>query len=247
VARKRAEPQPLRFRGAPIGMEAFAPTESVSVPDGAGATLRLPSVAELEPLPLEASPLVGGTSYVRLSLPQTTPPGTYDGTMRLGETEVPVVAEVEPYPSLQLAPTQLQLEAEPGAQVEAHVTAFNDGNVSLEIGATHALGLFDVVGAERGIRAAFTADTEKGQRRLDRLVDELAESDGGLVRLQVTEGAGVLEPAELHQLRLVFRLSEDLEPGHTYSGTWALHNLRYYVRVVVPPAAKRPTRGRSKE
>jgi hypothetical protein len=250
MARKRAEPQPepLRFRGAPAGLEGFAPTESVAgTPEAGAATLRLPSVAELASLPVEASPLAGGTSYVRLSLPPATPPGTYDGTLRVGDGEVPVVAEVEPYPSLQLAPTQLQLEAEPGADVEAHVTALNDGNVPLEIAAADAFGLFDVRGAERSIRAAFTADTEQGERRIDRLVDELAGSHGGLVRVKVAEGAGPLAPGELRPLRLVFRVSETLERGQTYSGTWPLHSLRYYVRVVVPPAPeKKTTRGRTR-
>ena len=226
-------------------MEALAPAELVTAEAaGAGVMLRLPSVSDLAPLPLDASPLPAGASYLRLSLPQTTPPGSYEGTIRLGEQEIPVVAEVESYASLQLAPTQLQLETVPGGETEAHVTALNDGNVGLEIGRAHAFGIFDVLGAERGIRAAFTADTDASERRLDRLIDELADSHGGLVRVQVAEGDGVLDPGAVRDLRVSFRFSDDLEPGHTYSGTWPLHTLRYYVRVAVAPAREQATRRR---
>ena len=243
MARKRArQQQPLRFRGAPVGLESFAPAERVAP---TGATVRIPAVAELAPLALEASPVAGDAAYLRLSLPQSTPPGTYEGVLHAEEGDVPVVAEVEEYPSLQLAPSQLQLSAEVGGEAEAHLTALNDGNVPLEIGRTHAFGLFDVVGAERGIRAAFTDDVDQGRQRLDRLVDELAASHGGLARVRVTAGDGVLDPGDVRELRCVFRFSDDLEPGHTYSGTWPLHTLRYYVRVSVAAAREKTRRRRA--
>ena len=243
MARKRAQQQPpLRFRGAPVGLESFVPADRVAA---TGATVRIPAVAELAPLALEASPIAGGAAYLRLSLPQSTPPGTYEGVLHVTEGDVPVVAEVEEYPSLQLAPTQLQLATEAGGEAEAHLTAVNDGNVPLEIGKAHAFGLFDVVGAERGIRAAFTEDAGEGRQRLDRLADELAASHGGLARVQVAEGEGVLEPGEVRDLRCVFRFSDDLEPGHTYSGTWPLHTLRYYVRVSVAQAREKTRRRRA--
>jgi hypothetical protein len=223
-------------------MQTFAPTETVTAAD---LTVRLPSVAELAPLPLETSPLTGGTSFVRLALPASTPPGTYDGTMRLGAKSVPIVAEVEPYVSLRLAPAQLQFEAAPGAEVTAHVTVFNDGNVPLELGSAHAFGLYDTTAAERSIRVALTATVAPGERRVDRLVDELADGHGGLMRVKVAEGAGMLEPAGVAQLELLFRVADALEPGRTYSGTWPLHNVRYYVRVVVP-AEQKPRRATSR-
>jgi len=152
-----------------------------------------------------------------------------------------VAAEVESYPSLRLAPAQLLVEAGPGDAVEAHVTALNDGNVPLELPEATAFGLFDVAGAERGVLAAFTSP-EGGEARLGALADELAASHGGLVRVQIAEGAGVLAPGEVRALLLRLRLSDGLERGRTYSGTLSLHTLRYYVRVTVGADESRPRR-----
>lgn len=246
MARQRADqPPPLRFRGPPTGLEAFAAGGLVAGGD-LSATLKTSGpTPSIEPVPVVATPVGEAAAYVRLSLPAATPPGTYEGTMRAGETTVPVWLEVEPFPSLRLAPAQLNLELEAGGQADAHVTALNDGNTSLEIPNALAFGLFDVGGAERGIRAAFTTH-EGGEARVAALADELAASHGGLARVQVAEGAGVLDPGEVRTLLLRLRLSESVEPARTYSGTLALYALRYYVRVVVLPAANRATTRRRK-
>lgn len=245
MARKRAEQPPLRFRGPPAGLQAFAPA-AVAADVELTATLKLPGPPpSIEPLGVDSAAVAGGAVHVRLSLPPTTPPGTYDGTMRAGDATIPVSVEVESFQSLRLAPPQLSLEADAGGEVEAHVTALNDGNVPLEIPNALAFGLFDVGGAERGIRAAFAAP-EAGSRRVDALVDQLAASHGGLARVQVAEGAGELEPGEVRTLLLRLRLSESVEAGRTYSGTLALYTLRYYIRVAVRPAAK-PVTTRKRE
>jgi hypothetical protein len=237
VARQRAEqPAPLRFRGPPTGLQTFASgalTEGVEV----SVTLKVPGpTPSIEPLPVDVAPVAEGAAHLRLSLPPATPPGTYEGTMRAGDAAVPVSVEVESFPSLRLAPAQLNLEIQGGGQAEAHVTALNDGNVPVDIPSALAFGLFDVVGAERGIRAAF-GTTEQGNDRVAALADELAASHGGLTRVQVADGAGELGPGEVRALLLRFRLSESVEPSRTYSGTLALYTLRYYVRVAVLPAA----------
>ena len=245
MARARAEQPPLlRFRGPPPGMEAFAPATLVPAGvDPAAVTFDLPGrVAQIAAL--DALPARAGASYLRLSLPDTTPPGSYEGTARLGKTEFRVVAEVEPAPSLQITPTHLSLEAEPGAELEVHINALNDGNVPLEIRRTHAFGVFADQGVEEAFGAAFQTETAAGERRFDRFVETLADHHGGLVRVQVTEGDGALEPGDLRQLRLSLRLPTELEGGRTYAGTWSLPGLSYYVQAVVAPAAARATRRR---
>jgi hypothetical protein len=225
-------------------MEAFAP--AALVPEGvdpAAVTFELPGrVAQLAPL--EAMPVRAGAAYLRLSLPETTPPGSYEGTARLGKNEFRVVAEVEPAPSLQITPTHLSLEAEPGAELEVHANALNDGNVPLEIRRTYAFGVFADEGIEEAFGAAFQAETATGERRFDRFVETLADHHGGLVRVQVAEGDGVLEPGDLRQLRLSLHLPTELEAGRTYAGTWSLPGLNYYVQAVVAPTPARTTRRR---
>lgn len=243
MARKRAAEQPpLRFRGAPPGLETLAPPALLAGAEGAAVTLRLPGeVTELARMPLHAAPVGTAGAYLRFSLPETTPPGSYTGTAALGGAEYPVVAEVEPHVSLRLTPMLLTLEAEAGAEADAHVTILNDGNVAYEIGRAYAFGLFNPEGIEAAFGAGFREDTARGAGRFDRFVETLADHHE-FARLQVSEGAGPLEPGEVRNLALGIRLPDRLERGRTYQGTWSLHNLGYTVRVTV--AGERPTRRR---
>ncbi len=235
MARKRASTGPLRFRGPPGWLQALAPptlAEPGSSPPG--VILKLPrKVASIAPLPLSVSAVGEVGLSLAFTLPETTPPGSYDGTVHVGEQKYPMVADVEADPNVVISPDQLELRVAPGAEEVVHLSVLNAGNVACEVGRADAFGLFDVAGAERGIRAALGGETRKGERRVDRLADELADAHGGLVRMQVREGSGTIEPGELRHLRVALRFSDRLQPGHTYSGAWRFHDLRYYVRVEV--------------
>jgi hypothetical protein len=249
MARKRAEaPAQLRFRGSPELVEALAPAGL----HGRGAAvlaLEVGRKARTEarlPLDLQTEPAGESATWLRFGLPETTPPGSYKGTIQVGDEKFPMVVEVEPSPNLVASPSQFAVQAAPGEEVGVDISIVNAGNVPCEIGRAHAFGLFDVEGLERGIRAALQADIAKGERRVDRLADEVAESHGGLVRVSV-QGAGTLQPGELRQLSVGLRLSDRLEPGHTYTGTWPLHNLAYHVEVAVTAPASRARRATTRK
>jgi hypothetical protein len=244
VARRRSDAgqAQLRFRGAPLGLETLAPPALLESGPAGGVTLKLPGeVARLAPAPLQIAPVGSSAAYLRFSLPETTPPGSYSGTAEVGGVEFPVVAEVEAHLSLRIAPTMLTVAAAPGATVDAHVTALNDGNVAFEIRSAYAFGLFDQEGIEAAFGAGFRDETAKGERRFDRFVETLADHHE-LARLQVSEGGGPLQPGEVRALALSLRLPDGLEPGRTYQGTWTLYTVGYTVRVAV--ADERPTRRR---
>ena len=139
------------------------------------------------------------------------PPGTYEGPGQGRRRGVPGRrGGNEPLPSSSSAAPTMGLEGRVGqVEEQVHVSVLNDGNVALEIaGAGYAFGLF----AERGRRGlafatAFREDTErKGERRLDRFVEGVADQGGGehggFVRVRVAEGSGVLEPGEVRSLGL---------------------------------------------
>ena len=69
----------------------------------------------------------------------------------------------------------------------------------------------------------------------------MATQHGGLALIRVQEGSGPLAPGEFRNLKLQMSLSDAIKPGHAYSGTWAVANLRYPVRLEVPnlPAGKK--------
>ena len=69
------------------------------------------------------------------------------------------------------------------------VTLVNTGNVAARrVGAGHVLPLRRS-GLEHAAWAALASDPPKGKQRLDVLLDDLAESHGGLVTPKVENGA----------------------------------------------------------
>ena len=239
MARARAaatQPPPLRLRGAPLGLSAFAPADLV--PEGVEAATVVLKLGKLEQLaPVRATEIGAGASHLLVSLAKTTPPGTYEGRVKVGDAEYPVVAEVEPLPSLQFSPQTIRLEAASGQEEQVHVSVLNDGNVALEVAGAYAFGLFADEGVELAFATAFREDTEKGERRFDRFVEGVADQHGGFVRVRVADGAGVLEPGDVRSLGLVFRFPDGLESGRAYGGALTVHGVSLAVRATVAPAS----------
>jgi hypothetical protein len=179
-----------------------------------------------------------GLQEVRLTLPRHTPPGAYEGIVDTAEGERPVRIEVEPEIELDIVPGQLLLTGAPGERVGTELTLSNLGNVTVEIRRAYQLGLYAIGGLERAIRRAFA---EPGEAQgANRVFDHMADEHGGLVRIEIGEGAGELEPGMVRDLSVTFRIPDGIDPARIYAGTWALYDLRYYVQVM-------PSRATSKE
>ena len=226
---------PIRFHGSPRsidGLVPFAPGPALT------ATLsldlkRAPAARQVPPLALAATPIGSSAMRLQFSLPESTPPGIYEGNVQIGSESYPITIEVEPRPYLVISPRRLSFRIAPGAEATVELTLVNSGNVACEIAKVHAFGLFDVDGFDRSFGAALIDPVEKGQGRLGRFMDEVADSHGGLVRVSMKAGAGSLEPGELRNVRATLHFSNHLKPDHTYWGAWPLVNLSYYVRVTV--------------
>jgi hypothetical protein len=229
---------PIKFRGTPLALSAaFAaddvPSEPAMVMLEASSRLRLPPA--IQAVPFAPAPIL------RLHLPRNTPPGTYEGTLRVGAREEPVVVTVDPEVFLRLLPDRLVFEAAPGAHVPFDLTFLNLGNVPVDVRGAYAFGLFDVSGAERAIAKMATAKSVEGHGRVDILADALAEEHGGLVRVKVESGAGALSPGETRDVKVTIHVPDRIRSGQTYWGTWPIHNMRYYVRITgraTPPNAR---------
>ncbi|MBI2369582.1 MAG: hypothetical protein HYV08_04975 [Deltaproteobacteria bacterium] len=172
-----------------------------------------------------------GVSWLRLSLPRGTPPGSYTGTVQIEGREQPIIVDVERDIDLRLFPDALSLAAPPGAVVHVDLSVVNAGNVVCEIRRAYAFGVSVMGGVEEAVGQALRAQLAQGERRIDRFAEELANAHGGLVRVSVREGAGPLRPGESRELRVALHLPDRLQAGHTYTGTWPLHDLNCYVRV----------------
>jgi hypothetical protein len=235
---------PLRFHGTPQLIEGLAPFRYADVLGGAAVQVTLPGKESNAPLATNIQTVPAGENFifVRFDLPSATPAGNYPGEVSLGEARYPIEVEVEGRSQLHLSPRRLSLNAAPASSIVLEMTAANGGNADADIPQVSAFGLFDVHGAERSIADAFRATDKElseagdtGQQRLNLLVDRLSQEHGGLVRLQIQEGAGPLRPGEIRNLKLLIRMPESIKPGHAYTATWPIDRLRVAVRVVVPP------------
>ncbi len=196
------------------------------------ASVRLGKVDQLAQV--DVTPVGSGASHLLLSLPDATPPASYEGMLRVRDADVPLIAEVEPWPSLEFTPSSIRVLAVAHERASAHVSVVNAGNIALEIGRALAFGLFADEGLERAFGTAFRHDVGKGEQRFERFVEGLAEHHGGLVRVQVEDGAGTLEPGEVRDLHLVLEFPADgMAADRTYTGSLELHGAGLAVQAVV--------------
>ncbi|MGH7528041.1 MAG: hypothetical protein ACREMX_15210 [Gemmatimonadales bacterium] len=228
----------LRFRGTPTSLSAVirdweAPRRlPVHLSQAAG-----PGFEALETIVARAASAEGRVE-MRMSLPRQTPPGIYEGVVVTESGERPVTVEVEPDVELEMVPGQLTLAGSPGERVNTGLTITNLGNVTVEIRHGYQFGVFAIGGMERAIGRTF-AESSNEKAGSDRLFDNLAAEHGGLVRVEIEDGGGDLEPGETRDLTVAFRIPDAVDPERTYTGTWSLHDLRYYVRLV-PSAEGKP-------
>src|SRR5687768_4222301 len=125
MARTSAAIPPIRFRGIPASLAAVVAGDPVVADD-----MRLTINVKGSRTPIEA--VVQGDfdpRILRVTLPQQTPPGVYDGVLQADETSRPVRVEVDPAPMLHVVPEQLRIDAHNGDLVGTDVTMLNQGNV----------------------------------------------------------------------------------------------------------------------
>jgi hypothetical protein len=168
-----------------------------------------------------------------LRLPESTPPGTYSGSVEIEGQTIPVVAEVEARPRLYSEPRRVTAEAEPGGTVTVDVELVNTGNVPVDVSGTTTFCLFDGGGLEHAAWAALASDPPQGKQRIDVLLDDLAESHGGLVTTKVERGA-TIPAGETRSVQLTLRFSDRLRPGKRYAGAWRVEGLRLPIRITTP-------------
>ncbi len=231
----------VTFRGPPQRM-----TSLVTLPDEHDAAARPKALLEgaevrgLAVRPLTREGLKMGK--VTLRLPKSTPPGSYTGSVEIAGRQVPVAVEVEPRPKLEASPSRLSFELQPGAEVTADVTLLNVGNVPYEVPAASTFCVFDGSGVDHAFWVAFGSDPPEGKERIDLLLDDLAESHGGLVEVRARAAERTIPPGESREVQVGLRFSDRIRPGHTYAGSWGGEGLSVRVRVSVPAAKEKVPR-----
>jgi hypothetical protein len=228
----------VAFRGPPHRLSSL-----VELPDRSevlGEPTALLEGAEIRGLSVRQLTNKGrGFGKVTLRLSRSTPPGSYAGSVELGDTQVPVVVEVEPRPRVEASPSRLAAEVEPGGELEAAVTLLNVGNVPFEVPAASVFCVFDGSGIDHAFWAALQSAPADGEKRIDLLLDDLAESHGGLVEVRARTRPRTIAPGDARQVDLKLHFSDRLRPGHRYAGAWDADGLHLRVRVRVPAERER--------
>jgi hypothetical protein len=227
----RKQPAPLRIRGTPHRLTAIVP--ELRAAGGAAVEVSLPAVASVQAMVL-------GTGELRLGLPRDTPPGVYEGMLRISDREQRVSVEVEPRARLRLFPKGLRISGRPRERVAAELTLVNEGNTTADIHTAYAFWLLHEDGADRvlGRLLEMKGKAGTGDQRLERLFDAVDEQYGGNVRVKVEDGAGELAPGASRELHVQFVLPTQLQAGQTYIGMWHLYNLHWALQVTVTGEAR---------
>jgi hypothetical protein len=229
----KAEAPPLTFRGPPSHLLSLV--ELPEDPDTAVAPKAEIQGAELQalavrPLNREGLPL----GRVRIRLPKSTPPGTYEGSVTIAGEERPFVAKVEPREDVDVFPSYLSLDVEPGAEATADVMLLNRGNVSFELPAASQFCVFDGSGVDRAFWLALGSEPPKGKGRVDVLLDDLAQSHGGLVEVRARAPKRTIGAGEVGEAQITLRFSDRLQPGRIYAGSWDVDGMHLSIEVTVP-------------
>jgi hypothetical protein len=211
--------EPLALRGTPRSLSALvsAGTETLTLP------VEVHGEARFLPQQLWATyrSRAGGVGEIRVALPHKTPPGKYEATVVLPDGEQRMILEVEAQPRLQFHPRGgVVVSGNAKETVTATVTALNEGNGGIEIPQTGGAGMYVEDAAECAIGRTLRAGVRKGEDIIDRVAEEFATDFGGTMRVNVTSGAGILEPDSVRDLTLALRCPEGLAPGKTYAGQW---------------------------
>jgi hypothetical protein len=220
--------EPLRFRGAPQLVGGFVPiphTELLTV-EREVAIERIPAD---ELVGVQSVPH-GRQSEIRFVLPETTPPGEYPGTLRLGDHRFAIVVQVDPVVHLAAVPGRFDLVSN-GGDARETLTILNAGNTATTIDRRYALGLFAHAGLDRMLGKTLGADAPDGHARVDTLMSAAADEYGGLVVANVAAGAGPLEPGQARAVTFAFTFPQKSRASASYFGYLSVANLTIPVSV----------------
>lgn len=211
----RSRGKPLRFHGESRALSIPLPEAWADVDAAPSLKLDAPHAeqAQVGLVWLRS----GGGLGLRIRLPPATPPGTYKGEIAVGKDKRAVVVAVPPETRLRITPVEPEVTVAPGEAAQTTLSAFNQGNVPLELPERPAVTFY-------GPCEQPTAHEVKipGLDRFVAFTAELTHADGPVAEIELLDGAGTLAAGDSRALTLGVRADAALAPGARYVGEWRL-------------------------
>jgi hypothetical protein len=252
-----AEDEPLIFFGPPGAIRGAirlhnASAESLRLDDVAieAAELRGPGRVPLQRARLGArlQPGEQAAAPLELQADPTTPPGSYEISLQLGETRRKATVYVTEHAALRLQPAEVFLYTDGEQTFQREFVAENVGNVPLRLGARCLVRLADPqefqLALQEGLKGAGDQPWEDTARNV---LGALERQQVGY--LTITREEVTLQPGETRSGTVTFELPGKLQRFHRYVADWGGYgaSTRIHVYVAEPARPETPTRGRGKQ
>ena len=219
---------------------------AIQVSDVSLAEVRLGAAGKplrLAPIPVQMTVAANGTAQakIRLRLDPATPPGRYQGEIKLGGVSRPVEIEVVERAELAIQPAPLVVDAALGPEQRFAVAFENRGNTPLTIDLTgdYPLGEEAPLASDRIERPA------DGVERLGQIFKDVIGLGAapvltqiGTVGLFMPSGPVRLEPGAIRTEQIAVALPKELSPvarHHVFAPVYTTD-----LHIVIVTAAKRP-------
>lgn len=233
--------EPIVFSGPPARLRG-----TIRVRNGSGDKVKLSSLplrraavtaAAAQPaLAISLAARVYPNQDVRLpatvALDPTTPPGTYEGSVDLGNGEQPVRMYVVEHVDLRVEPQQVFIFSDGDLVFERQFVAENAGNVPLVLGNQCVVPLGDLTDFKTAVRHGLkgACDAKASDDVLKAFFCAWAQQQVG--DLSITREPITLAPGETRAVTVKFQLPEDIRRFRRYVVQLPLYTATVQVEIV---------------
>ena len=198
-------PSPEKLKLSPIAVDLPQLRGSARQP-----LSHLPVLARVYPYQQAQVPAI-------LNVDPSTPPGTYEGSLQVGERQQRMRVHITENIDLRVQPTSVSIYTEGELVFKREFIAENAGNVPLRIGDECTVPLGDAAELIAAVRQGLRGACEASQT--DDVIKAIlcAWSQQQVGTLSVTREDGTLQPGETRPINVTFKLPENLQPYRRYA------------------------------
>ncbi len=180
-----------------------------------------------------------------ISMPPTTPPGTYRATVEMNGEQRDVSVLVQENLEIELVPSEVVFfGAKPGETCLKEVLLVNKGNIPVIVPTIKHNTTVDMDLICRNLALALRKDKESGfTETFDVFIKSLKSDVASWASLSVREAGRLVQPGETVVLHISFTLPKDIQPTWLYEGDIRIIDqlLSYKIVPAVAETPQKPT------